>query len=88
MKVREGFVLQELNEEPVVVAVGPASEIFNGMVKLNKTGAFLFELMQDGTSEDDLVNALMDKYEIDEKTARNDVITFANTLAKPGIIDL
>ena len=87
MKVREGFILREVGGQPVVVAVGPASEIFNGMVRLNATSAYLFEQLQEEKTEDDLVKAVTDKYEIDEETAREDVKAFVDILVKPGIIE-
>ena len=87
MKVRDGFILREVGDQPVVVAVGGASQYFNGMVKLNASGKFLFEQLKDDKSEDDLVKAMTEKYEVDEETARKDVQSFVETLVKPGIIE-
>ena len=87
MKIREGFILREVGGQPVVVAVGPASQIFNGMVNLNATGEFLFEKLQKEISEDELVKAVLEKYDVDEETARKDVQSFIETLVKPGIIE-
>ena len=87
MKIREGFILREVGGQPVVVAVGSASQIFNGMVNLNTTGKFLFEKLQKDITEDELVKAVVEKYEVDEETARKDVQSFVETLVKPGIIE-
>ena len=87
MRVREGFILREVGDQPVVVAVGSASQYFNGMIKLNSTGVFLFKELKDDKTEDDLVKALTKKYDVDEETARKDVQSFVETLAKPGIIE-
>ena len=87
MKVREGFIVREVGDQPVVVAVGPASQFFNGMVRLNATSKFLFEQLQDDKTEDELVKAMTDKYYVDEETARKDVQSFVETLVKPGIIE-
>ena len=87
MKIRDGFILREVGGQPVVVAVGAASNYFNGMVRLNATSKFLFEKLQDGITEDELVKAVVEKYEVDEETARKDVQDFIETLAKPGIIE-
>ena len=87
MKVRNGFILREVGGQPVVVSVGAASQFFNGMIRLNSTGVFLFKELKNEKTEDDLVNALTNKYEVDEETARADVKSFVETLAKPGIIE-
>lgn len=87
MKVRDGFILREVGGQPVVVAVGGASQYFNGMVKLNASGVFLFEQLMEEKTENDLVKAMTEKYEVDEETARKDVQSFVETLVKPGIIE-
>lgn len=87
MKIRDGFILREVGGQPVVVAVGAASNYFNGMVRLNATSKFMFEKLQDGISEKELVKAVTEKYEVDDKTAKKDVKSFVETLVKPGIIE-
>ncbi|MBR2213074.1 MAG: PqqD family protein [Eubacterium sp.] len=87
MKIRDGFILREVGGQPVVVAVGAASNYFNGMVRLNATSKFMFEKLQDGASEKELVKAVTEKYEVDDKTAKKDVKSFVETLVKPGIIE-
>lgn len=54
MKVREGFVLRKVADQYVVVAIGPASRILNGMIKLNETGAFCWDYLLKGISENEL----------------------------------
>ena len=46
MKIRNGFMLRKVGGQNVVVAVGAASRDFNGIIKLNETGAFLWELLK------------------------------------------
>ncbi|MFQ9515955.1 MAG: PqqD family protein [Eubacterium sp.] len=87
MKIKEGFVLRKMSGKAVVVSVGSASEIFNGMIKLNETGEFLWQQMEDNASESDLVQALLEKYDVSEEIAQNDVKTFIDTLKEPGIIE-
>lgn len=76
MKIKEGYILRNVAGSFVVVPVGEATLEFNGMMNLNETGAFLFEKMIDGISREDLIKALTDEYDVDEKTASEDVDTF------------
>jgi uncharacterized Zn finger protein len=87
MKVKEGFILRKMGGQPVVVAVGSASKTFNGMVKLNETGEFLWQHMTENVSESDLVQALLENYDVPEEIAKKDVETFINTLKTPGIVE-
>lgn len=43
MKIKEGFVLRNMGGQAVVVSIGSASKVFNGMVKLNETGEYLWK---------------------------------------------
>lgn len=40
MKIKNGFILRNVSDAYVVVAVGEAAKDFNGMITLNETGAF------------------------------------------------
>ena len=41
MKIKNGFVAKEIAGQYVVVALGQASKIFNGIIKLNESGKFI-----------------------------------------------
>ena len=50
MKTKAGFMLRSVGGRHVVVAVGKASEEFNGLITLNDSGAFLWEELSKGIS--------------------------------------
>ncbi len=87
VKVREGFILKKMGTQAVVIAIGSASKIFNGMVKLNETGELMWEKLVEGTTREELLATVLETYEVDEETATKDVDNFIETLKKPGIIE-
>ena len=88
MKINENFLLREVAGNRVVMPVGEAAERFNGMIKLNGSGAYLFEKIQGGIADENgLVTAMLGDYDIDEETARRDIGNFVATLRKMGIIE-
>lgn len=87
MKVKEGFILKKMGTQAVVVAVGSASKIFNGMIKLNETGELMWGMLTKGATKEELVEAILKEYETTEETASADVDRFIETLKKPGIIE-
>ena len=76
MKVKDGFILRKVGLQYVVAATGKASENFNGMLRLNETGAFAFRLLQEGITEAELVERIAAEYEVSLETARTDVAQF------------
>lgn len=85
MKIKAGLSLNVMGDEFVVVADDP--EVFRGMIKLNKSGAFVFELIQAETSKKDIIDKIVKKYDIDEKTASNDLIEYIETFKAAGLIE-
>ena len=73
MKLKDGMVLGHVDGEDFAIATGKAMKHFNGVIHNNPTAAFLFELLQTEQTEDSLVAALTEKYDVDADTARADV---------------
>ena len=80
MKLKEGFLLRQVAGQTVVLLD------LNMMITLNETGAFLWERLQDETTEDALVEALLGEYDVDEATARKSVAAFAQKLNDNGFL--
>lgn len=86
-KINEGFMLRNVAGNYVVVAVGKASKKFNGMINLNSTSAFMFECLINGMTEMELVNKVLEEYEISEEVCKRDVKAFLEALVKNGIVE-
>lgn len=87
MRLKRGFVSSKAGEDYVAVATGEASKNFNGLIRNNATASFLFEQLQKETSEEELVQALLARYEVEEEIARNDVSTFVEKLQKEHLLE-
>ena len=87
MRIKEGFVLRNMGGSPVVVSIGAASKVFNGMVKLNEAGELLWKKLMEDATEDELIQTLLEEYDVTEEIAKKDVQAFLDSLKKPGIIE-
>ena len=87
MKIKQGYILREVGTLAVVVAVGAAHENFHKILTLNKTGAFLFNMLTENQEYENLVNALCEKYDVDFATAQCDVDEFINQLKTVGLLE-
>ena len=86
MRIKEGFILREMGETFAAVPVEGESKQFYGMIQLNETGAFLWRNMEKECSEDQLVAALMETYDVDETQAKKDVSAVVEKFRKAGIL--
>ena len=87
MKIKNDFIVKEISGSTVVIPVGNRVADFNGMLNLNETGVFLFNLLKNDTTIEALVQSLVDEYEVTKEKANEDVITFVNKLKEADIIE-
>ena len=86
LKLKEDLILREVAGSYVVVAVGRAAAEFNAMITLNETGAFLWRLLEKSSTESEMVDALLNEYEVDRETAEKDVRAFVEKLTEAKLV--
>ena len=86
MRINENFLLRDIAGQKVVLPVGEAAEKFNGMIRLNETGIYLWSLLEKETDENALLATMLQDYEIDEETAGKDACQFITQLLQAGFI--
>ena len=62
MKLKYEFVINNVAGETVAVSVGNNDGRFNGYIKLNETGAFIFKMLTKDTTREDIIKALVKEY--------------------------
>lgn len=88
MKIKEGFLLREVAGNTVVVPIGDEAVEFNGVITINETGKFIWELMQDGIEKEELLDKFMNEYNISEEEAKEDIKAFIQILLDNNIAEL
>ncbi|MBE6530402.1 MAG: PqqD family protein [Ruminococcaceae bacterium] len=87
MKIKSDFTIQKVGSSYVAIAVGETSKTFRTMIKLNSTGAFLWNLLSEkDLTEEELVEALLAEYDVERETAANDVRKIVTVLAQNQIL--
>ena len=89
MKIKSGFVLEQVGGGYLAVAVGARAKDFSGLVRMNGTGAFLWNLLvNEDLTADELVSRVLSEYEgVSEEQVRGDVASFEEKLRANGIIE-
>lgn len=87
MKARDGFVLRNVVDEYILMPTGDNIGQFNGTVLLNSVSAFIWEKLQAPVSRDELLQAVLDEFEVDKATASADLDILLKTLRGYGIIE-
>lgn len=86
MKVEKDFVLREIAGDYIIIPTGKTVLKFNGLITVNEVGVSIWKMLQEGATLEQLVQGILDEYDVDEKTAREDIQEFLDQLDKGGIL--
>lgn len=84
MKLKDTFITHTANNEQILV---DTSGKFSGIVRNNKTAAFIVDCLKEETSVEEIINKMIEEYDApieDIKKGVNDVL---DTLRKIGALD-
>ena len=80
MKLKQDFIVQNIDDTQFLVPLG--HEAFNGIVRSNKTAAFIVDCLKTETSQDQIVDAMCSRYNAPRETIAADVAEILDTLRK------
>ena len=86
MKIKDGFMVRKIANQYMAVPVGARAKELHGMIGLNETAAFLWELLKEDRTEEELVQMLLAEYEVEEVQAQRSVKRFREMLKKEGVL--
>jgi len=86
MKLDEGFLIRNIAGEDVLVPIGSRVIDFKGLITISPVGGFIYRLIMEGKAEDEIIDAILEEYDIDRQTVENDVTEFLTSLREQGIL--
>lgn len=87
MKIKEDFILRKVADTYVVVPVNNMTLDFNGIINLNETGAFLFGILQNGAAKEELLNKMLEEYDVSLEKASEDIDIFINKIKEADLFE-
>ena len=88
MRQKDGFVLRDVLGDKALVGEGADAVNFGKLISLNDTAAWLWEKASElgDFTEEQLVDALLQEYDVDKAKAQADVTKLINTWKEMGVI--
>lgn len=86
MKIKKELLKREIAGETILIPVGKTVYDSHGLFAMNELGSFLWDLLPQAQSEEDLVKAVLNEYEVTETVARQDIAEFLEKLRELNII--
>ena len=88
MKIEQGFEIKKIFEQYIIVATGELSKTFHGIIKLNKTGFEIWNLIDNGLNKEQIIEHFVKKYSIDYNKATNDVNKIVQQMIEAKVVKL
>ncbi len=85
MKLNPDFLVHKTKNETIIVPTGNAG--FSGVVKGNETFGAILEFLKKDTTQQQIVDAMLEQYDAPRKVIEKDVADTISKLRKIGAID-
>ena len=85
MKLKSDFITQTIEKTQFLVPLG--GESFQGIVRSNKTAAFIVDCLKEETTEEQIVTAMKTRFDAPEEIIARDVKKALDGLRKIGAVD-
>ncbi len=86
MKILKKVIVRTIAGDTMLVPIGETIEEYNGLFTLSPSAAFIFDCIQQGMEEPEILKSILNEFEVDEDTARNDMTDFISALREYGIV--
>lgn len=85
MKLKSNFITYEIDGNPLTVPAGGLSR--NGLIRSNKTAGFIVECLKEETTEEAIVEKMVEKYDAPRERIAADVAKTLTKLRSVGALE-
>ena len=86
MRLKDELMLHKVSDETVVVPTGKLSIEFQGIIRNNETAGFIMGLLKEERTEEELVDEILQVYDVDRETVSRDVHRIIMMLEEEGLL--
>ena len=87
MRIAKEVILRDVAGEHVLIPTGQTTQEFNGMITVSDTAKFIWEHLEKVDSLEEMIKAILDEFDVDEKTAAQDCVGLIAELVRIGFIE-
>ncbi len=87
MKLKYDFIVREIVGEYVLIPMGESALKISGFLTTNAVGATLMEELKEKRTHEQLLERILEDFDVDEKTAAEDIEEFIILLKSQDFIE-
>lgn len=86
MKIKKELIKRDIAGDTILVPVGKTVYDSNGLFVLNELGAFIWDILPEAQTPEEIVAAVLKEYDVSAEEAARDIGEFLDKLRKMEII--
>lgn len=87
MKVVKKFIFRKIANESLLIPTGEAALSAKGLIALSESGELLYQKLKNDCSREELIDALLAEYDVDPRTAAQDVDAFLDQMRQLNMLE-
>lgn len=86
MEIKKQLIQRQIAGETILVPVGKTVYESKGLFVLNELGSFIWDILPQAQTKEEIVEAVLNEYDVDRSTAEQDTEKFLKKLTDLGVI--
>ena len=86
MIIKKELIKREIAGDTILVPVGKTIYDSNGLFVMNELGSFIWDLLPNVETEEEILKAVLAEYEVSQEEATKDIAEFMDKLKQLDII--
>ena len=87
MKLKNQYIIRNVADKAVAIAIENGDGLTDGVITLNSTGAFIFGLVNEGADRNTIVARFFEEYDVTREEAADSVDSFLKNLLESGLAE-
>ena len=86
MKIEKNVILREIAGEYILIPTGSMALKFQGVFAVSELGVAIWNLLQQDKEENEIIELLLQEYEVDKDTLTADIKEFLQSLREKELL--
>ena len=86
MKIEKNVILREIAGEYILIPTGSMALKFQGVFAVSELGVAIWNLLQEDKDENEIVETLLQEYDVDRETLTADIKEFLQSLREKELL--
>lgn len=87
MKRKDNSILKKIGNKYMILPFSDHNISIDVILNTNEVGAFIYNALDNDITKEELLNMILEEYEVDERIAKRDLESFLFKMHEKGLLD-